>query len=171
MRYREKNRWFLFHARSDEGCARAQCRRARPENRDIGPCGTGSRMREPGGGPPRSGAPGLTTNCGYTLLEVLISLFLFIAIAVPMLTGVVTNTGALRSQEALTAAYILEQEAAFARLFPDDVPLVKHRVVDGKSWTVTIDAQGSPLRKFELVAMHNGKKCGMVVVYGMMGEK
>jgi hypothetical protein len=109
-------------------------------------------------------------NHGYTLMEVLISLSMFIAIAVPMLAAVATNTGTLRSQEALMASWILEQEAAGVRLFPEDVAPIKYRVVDGKSWTITIDAQGSPLRKFELVAVHKGKKCGKVIVYGMVGK-
>lgn len=49
-----------------------------------------------------------------------------------MLCAVISNTGALRSQEALEATWMLEQESAAIRLFPDEAMPVKHRIIEGR---------------------------------------
>jgi type II secretory pathway pseudopilin PulG len=107
------------------------------------------------------------SQTGYTLVEVLISLFIFIAIAIPMLTGVFTNTGSLRSEEALVAAWILEQEAATVRLFPEEIVQVRRRIIDGKEWIVLAEQTGAPLVRVDLTALHQRKKCGRVIVYAL----
>ena len=107
------------------------------------------------------------SQTGYTLVEVLISLFIFIAIAVPMIAGVITNTGSLRSEEALVASWILEQEATAARLFPEKIVPIRYRTVGGKEWIIQTEQSGSPLVRVDLVALHRGKKCGRVIVYAL----
>ncbi|MGA2506121.1 MAG: hypothetical protein ABSF80_01415 [Chitinispirillaceae bacterium] len=102
---------------------------------------------------------------GYTLIEVVISLSIFIAIAVPMLCAVISNTGALRSQEALEATWMLEQEAESIRLLPDEVMPVKHRIIEGRDWTVRIESEGKSLVKYSLTASRKDKVRGSVVFY------
>ena len=107
---------------------------------------------------------------GYTLIEVVIALFLFIAIAIPMMAGFFSNNGTVRSQEALTATWLLEQEAAAACLFPDDVQADKHRTINGQDWEVVIASDGSSLVKYTLTASKLGKKRGELVVYGLKNQ-
>ncbi|MGA2508556.1 MAG: hypothetical protein ABSF80_13895 [Chitinispirillaceae bacterium] len=102
---------------------------------------------------------------GYTLIEVVISLSIFIAIAVPMLCAVISNTGALRSQEALEAVWMLEQEAESIRFSPDEVMPVKHQIIEGRDWTVRIESEGKPLVKYSLTALRKDKVRGSVVMY------
>jgi prepilin-type N-terminal cleavage/methylation domain-containing protein len=102
---------------------------------------------------------------GYTLIEVILAMFLFSAIAIPMLCAVISNSDAMRSQESLTAAYLLEQEAMRVRLFPEDAAPIVHRTLDGKAWTVEIKADGTPLVKYELMAIKKNRNCGRAIVY------
>jgi hypothetical protein len=102
---------------------------------------------------------------GYTLIEVVISLAIFIAISVPMLCAVVRNTGALRSQEALEAVWMLEQEAASIRFSPGEPMPVKHRIIEGRDWTIRIETEGRPLVKYSLAASRKDKVRGNMVIY------
>ena len=102
---------------------------------------------------------------GYTLIEVVISLAIFISISVPMLCAVIKNTGALRSQDALEAVWMLEQEAASIRLSPDEAMPVKHRIIEGRDWTVRIESEGKPLVKYSLTASRKDKVRGKLVLF------
>jgi hypothetical protein len=102
---------------------------------------------------------------GYTLIEVVISLAIFISISVPMLCAVIKNTGALRSQEALEATWTLEQEAATIRFSPDESMPVKHRIIEGRDWTVRIETEGKPLVKYSLTASRKDKVRGRMVLF------
>jgi hypothetical protein len=107
------------------------------------------------------------TASGYTLLEVVIGLFLFVAVVVPLMAGLFSNTGTLRTEESLIATWLLEQEAASVRLFTDEGLTSKRRLVDGIEWTIKIKAEGSPLTKYTLSAFKHGKKREEVIVYGI----
>jgi hypothetical protein len=91
---------------------------------------------------------------GYTLIEVVISLAIFISISVPMLCAVIKNTGALRSQEAATI-----------RFSPDESMPVKHRIIEGRDWTVRIETEGKPLVKYSLTASRKDKVRGRMVLF------
>jgi prepilin-type N-terminal cleavage/methylation domain-containing protein len=104
---------------------------------------------------------------GFTLIEILVALFLLTSIALPLITGLCANTNTLRTEESLVATWLLEQEAASVRLFTDEGLMSKRRIVDGKAWVIQIRAEGSPLAKYTLTALKQGKKRGEVVVYGI----
>lgn len=106
------------------------------------------------------------SSAGFTLIEVIVAFTLFLAIALPMMAGLYASSGTLRAQEALTATWLLEQEAASIRLFTNEGLAVKRRIIDGKEWTVRISSEGAPLVRYTLSAWKQGKKRGEVVVYG-----
>jgi hypothetical protein len=106
-----------------------------------------------------------TDSSGYTLIEVVISLAIFISISVPMLCAVIRNTGALRSQEALEATWMLDQEAASIRFSSDEAMPVKHRIIEGRDWTVRIETEGKPLVKYLLTASRKDKVRGRMVLF------
>jgi type II secretory pathway pseudopilin PulG len=104
---------------------------------------------------------------GFTLIEVMIGVSLFIAVVVPLMAGLYLNTGIERSEDALVGAWLLEQEAASVRLFSDEGLSGRHRIVNGNDWTVEVQAEGTPLVKYTLTALKHGKKKEEVVVYGI----
>lgn len=107
----------------------------------------------------------VVNNSGYTLIEVIISLSIFIAISVPMLCAVINNTGSLRSREALEATWMLDQEAASIRFSPDEAMPVKHRIIEGREWTVRIETEGKPLVRYSLTASRKDKVRGRMVMF------
>ena len=102
---------------------------------------------------------------GYTLVEVLLSLFIIIAIAVPLISNIFTNKDSLRSQEMIVAVWLLEQEAMKIRYFPESaVNGSKKQTIDGKEWTIKTEMNGSSLIKCHLVALHKGRQVDEVYV-------
>lgn len=104
---------------------------------------------------------------GFTLIEVIVGLMLFVVVALPLIAGLYRSTGSLQSQESLIATWLLEQESASVRLFPEAGLSTRRRVIDGKLWMVQIRPEGSPLVRYTLTALKNGKEKGKVVVYGI----
>jgi hypothetical protein len=104
---------------------------------------------------------------GYTLVEVMIGLSLFLCVVVPLMAALYANTGLQRNEDALVGVWLLEQEAASVRLFGNERELSKHRIINGDEWTVEVQAEGAPLTKYTLIALKHGKKKGEVVAYGV----
>jgi Tfp pilus assembly protein PilV len=107
---------------------------------------------------------------GFTLLEVVIGIVLFVAVALPLTAWFYSNNGTIHSQESLIAVWLLEQESAHIKMFPEEVGSVRVRVVDGKEWKIMINKEGNQLVQYTLSAATNGKKMGEVVVYGLSGK-
>lgn len=103
---------------------------------------------------------------GYTLLEVIISLFLLMAVAVPAVTAFFLNGSSIKSQHDLTAVWLLEQEAENLRIVPDEVVSIKRRKIGDVEWVIQIDAVGSPLVRYHLTALKKGKRAGELFLYG-----
>lgn len=106
----------------------------------------------------------------YTLIEVIISFFLFIAIVIPLITGFFSNSIAVRSQEMLTAAWLLEQEAVSLRHGAEPQETEK-RKINGKEWNFQMEKSGSPLVRYHITALKNGRKMGEVYVDVFKPEK
>lgn len=103
---------------------------------------------------------------GYTLLEVIISLFLLMAVAVPATTAFFLNGSSVKAQHDLTAVWLLEQEAENLRIVPDDVVSIKRRKIGDVEWVIQIEATGSPLVRYHLTALIKGKRAGELYSYG-----
>lgn len=107
---------------------------------------------------------------GFTLLEVIIGIVLFVSVALPLTAWFYSSNGTIHSQESLIAVWLLEQECAHIKMFPEEVVPTKVRVVNGKEWKVVISKEGDQLVQYKLSASTNGKKMGEVVVYGLSGK-
>jgi hypothetical protein len=107
----------------------------------------------------------LNNNDAYTLVEVLIAFFLFIAVAVPMISWIFTNNVSLRSQEMLVAQWLLEQEASELCLFPDRIKDQKKIKIDNKEWIIRAEKNGSPLVQYHLIGLKGSKRCGELYFY------
>jgi Tfp pilus assembly protein PilV len=105
------------------------------------------------------------SESGYTLVEVLVAFFIFLGVAVPMIVGIFSNTASVRSQEMLTASWLLEQEAMQVRFFPDSLETTVDRKADGKAWQVKIAQSGGPLVQYHLTAVKNGRNAGELFFY------
>jgi competence protein ComGF len=106
-----------------------------------------------------------SSNNGYTLIEVLISLFLLMAVAVPAISAFFLNSSSIRSQKDLTAVWLLEQEAENLRIVPGDAVSIKRRKVGDVEWVIQIEATGSPLIRYHLTALIKGKRAGELYSY------
>lgn len=106
----------------------------------------------------------LRSVSGYTLVEVLLAFFIFIAVAVPLIGGIFKNNASLRSQDMLVAAWLLEQEAMNVRLYPDKAAAAKKRTAAGKEWVIQIEKSGSPLIHYHLSAIRKSRKTGELYV-------
>lgn len=108
----------------------------------------------------------IRSDAGYTLIEVLLSLFLLMAVAVPAISAFFQNNSSIRAQEALTAVWLLEQEAENLRIFPDEAASVKRREIGQVEWVIQIESSGSPLVRYRLTATKKGKRVGELYSYG-----
>lgn len=107
---------------------------------------------------------------GYTLLETLIALAILLSIIVPLTAVAYKNSGALRARSALTAQCLLEQEAALATAFPEDVVPVKRRMIDDAEWVVKTEITGKDPLVYAMTALWGTRAEGKVVFYGRPGN-
>ena len=109
-------------------------------------------------------------QCGYTLFESLIALAILITVVVPLTTLFHRKADAARLARSIAAACILEQEAALAAAFPQDVAPVKRRQIDGKEWTVRTGASGSGPIVYKMIVAMNGRAVDSVFFYGRKAD-
>ncbi|MBD3422070.1 MAG: prepilin-type N-terminal cleavage/methylation domain-containing protein [Chitinivibrionales bacterium] len=102
---------------------------------------------------------------GYTLLETLIALIIFVSIVVPIISYVYQNKQLAKARHAVTAMCILEQEAERIRFDADNVFHKKSRKITTRTWEVICKTRGSWLIKCSLSARLSGEKFGELVFY------
>lgn len=96
---------------------------------------------------------------GYTLVEVIVAFFIFMAIAVPMIISIFNNKSSIRASESLTAICLLEQEAMKLRFSTDQELDNGTRTINGKEWQISVEKSGGPLVQYHLTAtIHNQKR-------------
>ena len=104
-------------------------------------------------------------NAGFTLLETLISLAIFMAIALPLVANVYTIDHAVIGLDKITATCILEQEVALCRAFPDKIQVLKTRRVGDVDWTVRTTIEGKEFATVRLTVDKADKQISKVVFY------
>jgi len=103
---------------------------------------------------------------GYTLLETLIALAILMSVIVPLTTMLHKNSGAIHTRNALIAQCLLEQEAALAMAFPEDVLPVKRRMIDSLEWIVKTEVTGKDPLVYAMTALRGTREEGKVIFYG-----
>lgn len=107
----------------------------------------------------------LHTRNGYTLVEVLVSLGIFLAIIVPLMGSMSASVKVNRGKDKLIAAGILEQEAAILRMFPGEIFTEKRRKIGQKEWVIKASFGGDRLKICTLQVMVKGKLVDKAIFY------
>lgn len=102
---------------------------------------------------------------GYTLLEVLIAMSLFLMVIVPMMGYMSASAKVNKGRDTMIASCILEQEAAQISLFPTEIFSTKRRTVNGREWVIQASFEGNELIKCTLSAAKHGKTVDKVIFY------
>ncbi len=89
-------------------------------------------------------------NKGYTLLETMVALALFLAVIVPLTERMVLSIRVNRGKDKIIATSLVEQEAARLKAFPDQIFSSKQRVVKGRKWTIKASFTGKSLKQCQL---------------------
>ena len=100
---------------------------------------------------------------GYTLLEALVALGIFLAVAVPLCAVAFRNSEIAHARNRFTATCLLEQECAALRADPAAWMPSRQCTVDSTRWTILCEAAGEQLRLFRISARTSGTKYGEVV--------
>jgi Tfp pilus assembly protein PilV len=105
------------------------------------------------------------TNRGYSLLEAMVALTLFVAVMVPLLGKMHSVSIADRAKNRFTAVCILEREAACARVAPETIQPLKRIPVSGVEWTVRTEIQGEAPKTCRIVVYRGENKIVQTVLY------
>lgn len=105
-------------------------------------------------------------SSGFTLVELLVSLSILVAVLVPVLISFNRNRGISESENEIIATCILEQEAAMIRKFPNEVLSVKRRMVAGREWLISIENSGDDIIKYRIKISDPAKYHDELVFYG-----
>jgi type II secretory pathway pseudopilin PulG len=84
---------------------------------------------------------------GYTLIETLIALIVFVGVVVPLLAVLFGARNQNRAQDMVTAACILEQEAKKAQVMPDPPPPLITRKINNIDWKIRWEVSNDPLQR------------------------
>lgn len=102
---------------------------------------------------------------GYTLLEALISMSLFLVLVVPLILHMSNSAKTNKGKEKLTAICLLEQETTHLRLFPNDIFTSKRRTTGNCEWEIKASFEGSNLKKYHLKAFKKKRLIEQIVFY------
>jgi type II secretory pathway pseudopilin PulG len=102
---------------------------------------------------------------GYTLLEALVALGIFLMVFVPLIGrfGAAGNVSLARDK--VIAMCLAEQEAALVKAFPDQAEPAKRRQAGGQEWLVRTEVSPGPLRQCVVTVSRGQRKCGEVRFY------
>lgn len=102
---------------------------------------------------------------GFTLIEVLVALALFLVVIVPLIGHMSVSVKINRGKNKMVAACIIEQEAAKMRMFPDETFNEKRRKINGKEWVIKTTFKGNKLKTCRISAHYKGKMIDKAIFY------
>jgi len=86
------------------------------------------------------------SNEGFTLVEALIAMVVFVAVVVPLLASVFGGRNQNRAQDLFTATCFLEQEAKKAQVLPENPAPEITRTINGVQWKINWEVAGDKLQ-------------------------
>jgi prepilin-type N-terminal cleavage/methylation domain-containing protein len=90
----------------------------------------------------------LTANCGFTLIEVLISLILITAITVPLIVHFYSNSMASRAEHEIVALSLAQQEQISLCFDGSSFVPLKKRTVHNTVYSITSNRNGEELVRY-----------------------
>jgi prepilin-type N-terminal cleavage/methylation domain-containing protein len=99
----------------------------------------------------------MNKQSGYTLLETLIALVIFVGVVVPLLAYISGGKSQDRARELIIATCLLDQEVKKARFNTGDVPMIVSRNINGLEWQVKFSCSGAGLQSCNAGVYKNGK--------------
>jgi len=108
-------------------------------------------------------------NSGYTLLESMVALVLFLMVVVPLIARMSNGVSLNRGEDIIIAASLLEQESMRLKTFPDDQFLTKTRIVNNQEWKIKAVVTGSALKTITLTAFKRNKEIETIRFYRFDG--
>lgn len=103
---------------------------------------------------------------GYTLLEAVIGLSIFVVIVVPLLSHMFGYNRVRECESRITATCLLEQESKLALQSPDSIQIEKKRTINKEEWLITTSHEGNEFVRYDMKAVFRGKIQGEVIFYG-----
>ena len=101
-----------------------------------------------------------TQSTGYTLLEMLIALSIFLTVLVPFTSFLFKDLLFAKYQDKVTALCLLDQEIRTVQAFPKSISPIKRRTVANKDWEIRSETSGARLMKCKFIAMKNNTVIG-----------
>jgi len=98
----------------------------------------------------------MTKKNGYTLVEVMVSLLIFMAFALPLIHMIGSITTDFRGREYVTAASLLDRTYEKIKLCPESLRRVERFQVGGQEWRVEITTRGEEPTQF-VVTVYKGE--------------
>jgi prepilin-type N-terminal cleavage/methylation domain-containing protein len=92
---------------------------------------------------------------GYTLLEVMIGLAVFVTVVIPLTSFLFKDLFFAKYQDKVTAFCLLDQEIKKAQVFPGAMCSLKRLNVASQDWEIRSETSGSGLMKCKFTAMKN----------------
>ena len=105
------------------------------------------------------------TKKGYTLVEVLVAMGLFLVVIVPLIGHMSVAIKINKGKNKMVAASIIEQESSVLRMFPDETFNVKRRKIGGREWVIKTSFKGGKLKTCRISAHYKGKEIGKAIFY------
>ena len=109
--------------------------------------------------------PFVTKSGGFTLVEALIALAIFMIVLIPIVSRTFENTRVVKNREKVIAICILDQETALVRASPESIVPVKRRIIAGQEWLVRCTAQGEKLVKCRLAVEKDKREITWTIAY------
>ena len=105
-------------------------------------------------------------SSGYTLLEALLSLSIFLIVIVPLVSAAGrTGTKLEHERQRVVAIGLLEQECARIRLAPDNALPEKRIQASGRQWLIRTERRGEGLRRYVVSVWLDRKMMADGVMY------
>jgi prepilin-type N-terminal cleavage/methylation domain-containing protein len=100
---------------------------------------------------------------GFTLIETMMSLVIFTAIVIPLMSFLYQDTFFAHDRDKIIALCLLDQEGKILRRIPAMYAPVKRKMINGIEWTIKTEKEGTPLITFKLSALKKDKIIGEVL--------
>lgn len=104
---------------------------------------------------------------GFTILETMIALAIFLVCVVPLTTGLIRVGKVRRSMDMVTASCLLQQQYAIIQSSPRLLLPRSEKIIDENKWVIETSSEGGELKKYTVTVLRGNKEIttGRMYVY------